>query len=154
LPRRLGDDPLARAKAALAADSAGGAPQVAVQSSRSSYNDVFFQRRSEGASPALAGRVEPTRESPEISEISEIPEIREVAAAPAIRADVAVTSFEDKAAPQETTVPAVVTVEKAEPVVPAVSEAPTSQTPAPSSPAQGEQKGGGFLKRLFGRFGK
>jgi hypothetical protein len=145
LPRRLGDDPLVRAKAALAADSAS-VPQVAVQSSRSSYNDVFFQRRGEDADNAIASRVEQTRESPEITEISEIPEIREVAAAPAFQVDAAAASVEAKAAPEAAPVPAVVTIEKAEQVAPVVN--------AQSAPAQSEEKSGGFLKRLFGRFGK
>jgi hypothetical protein len=92
LPRRLGDDPLIRARderakavqASASAASDSGAQRTAhiVQSpSRASYNDVFFRRRAEGI--ASQQQVEGVRASevPEISEISEIPEIREVAAA-------------------------------------------------------------------------
>jgi hypothetical protein len=95
LSRRLGDDPLtrARSKRAKAAESSGsaapapggeeGAAQVGVQTvSRASYNDVFFQRRGEAiAAPQAAAKVQVAPEAPEISEISEIPEIREAAVA-------------------------------------------------------------------------
>jgi hypothetical protein len=95
LSRRLGDDPLTRARSkrikavessTSAAPDAGeeqSAGQVGIQTaSRASYNDVFFQRRGEGvASPQVATAALAASEVPEISEISEIPEIREVAAA-------------------------------------------------------------------------
>ena len=87
MPRRLGDDPLARAKAAqpdtlVAPVGEGGASASEVQrSSRASYNDVFFQRRAEEERPPRAAEGTAPREVPEISEISEIPEIREAAAA-------------------------------------------------------------------------
>jgi hypothetical protein len=105
LPRRLGDDPLtrardekartARASASAASDSGGqGTAHIVKSSSRASYNNVFFERRAEGTSPQQR-QVEDVRapEVPEISEISEIPEIREVAAAapvvagPSLQAD-------------------------------------------------------------------
>ncbi len=91
MPRRLGDDPLARARSekAKAAENQGpvaldsGAQQQTSQlgiqsSSRASYNDVFFQRRGGAFAPERAPA--DVREAPEISEISEIPEIREAAA--------------------------------------------------------------------------
>jgi hypothetical protein len=95
LPRRLGDDPLTKARSkrakavegstSVALDSGGeqSTAQVGIQTaSRASYNDVFFQRRGEGISPPpVAGDVLVAPEAPEISEISEIPEIREVVAA-------------------------------------------------------------------------
>jgi hypothetical protein len=174
LPRRLGDDPLIRAKAAqgpATGASASGDPQPAVQSSpRSSYNDVFFQRRAEGTSPAIVGKSQQASEAAianeraEISEISEIPEIREMAAAPVVRADSVVAPIEMKVAPQATesaevgAVAAVVTVESASPnesgspIQASASHAEAAAKDAPTS--QGEEKSGGFLKRLFGRFGK
>jgi hypothetical protein len=96
LSRRLGDDPLTRAKAkrakaaegpTLAAPDSGGpqqgTTQVEIQTApRASYNDVFFQRRGEGSAPPQATVATPgATEVAEISEISEIPEIREVATA-------------------------------------------------------------------------
>jgi len=99
LSRRLGDDPLIRARekrakaaqasASATSDSGGqGTSEPEFQSSsRTSYNDVFFKRRAEGITPQQ--QVEDVRgapEAPEISEISEIPEIREVAAAPSFQA--------------------------------------------------------------------
>jgi hypothetical protein len=95
LSRRLGDDPLNRARskriksvegsASVAPDAEGerAETQVGIQTaSRASYNDVFFQRRGEGFAPQqVAAAVLVAPEVPEISEISEIPEIREAAAA-------------------------------------------------------------------------
>jgi hypothetical protein len=93
LSRRLGDDPLTRARSKRKAvegstpvvlDSGGeqSTAQAGLQSaSRASYNDVFFQRRGEGMAPSqVVADVPASREAPEISEISEIPEIREAAA--------------------------------------------------------------------------
>ncbi len=91
MPRRLGDDPLARAKNERARSAEGPAPvalgsggqqgtaQVRIQSSsRASYNDVFFQRRGEALTHEQVSAE--VRDAPEISEISEIPEIRDAAA--------------------------------------------------------------------------
>ncbi|HEV2390333.1 MAG TPA: hypothetical protein VGS04_06365, partial [Nitrososphaerales archaeon] len=95
MSRRLGDDPLTRArseraKAAAASPSIAmvpegqeGAAHVGTQSaSRASYNDVFFQRRGGdiAAQPVTSASA---AESPEISEISQLPEIRDAAAASA-----------------------------------------------------------------------
>gem|GEM_PF-6887930 len=95
MSRRLGDDPLTRARSERAKATAGSAPvvvgsagqdgtaQVGIQpASRASYNDVFFQRRGEDTAPQQAAANAPgASEAPEISEISQIPEIREAAAA-------------------------------------------------------------------------
>jgi len=95
LSRRLGDDPLTRARSKRAKAVEGSTPvapdagegqsaaQVEIQTpSRASYNDVFFQRRGEGFTPPqVAADVPRTPDAPEISEISEIPEIRDAAAA-------------------------------------------------------------------------
>jgi hypothetical protein len=103
LSGRLGEDPLTRArkkrgtatKTALTSTSeiAGetSAAEAAPAPSRSSFNDVFFQRKSleaEGSATvktgSLSGQADDAHQpSPEISEISEIPEIRELATAPA-----------------------------------------------------------------------
>jgi hypothetical protein len=113
LPRRLGDDPLNRARAgtvnvgratdveALAhvgldslARPAAYQPEIQAQSidavppTRQSHNDVFFQRRAEESSQPTGNEAQELAgkvpEVQEISEISEIPEIREVAAAPPV----------------------------------------------------------------------
>jgi hypothetical protein len=120
LPRRLGDDPLARArneraKAAQTMGHVGPGSEGRVDpsqpgtlsSSRPSYNDVFYQRRAEGSaiiatastSQVQAGEARVAPEAPEISEISELPEIREVSAPPAIQASLA-EAPEAKAAPE------------------------------------------------------
>jgi hypothetical protein len=93
LSRRLGDDPLTRARSkrkavegskpvVLDSGEEQSTAQTVQTASRASYNDVFFQRRGEGIAPPRAvADVHASREAPEISEISEIPEIREAAAA-------------------------------------------------------------------------
>jgi hypothetical protein len=157
LPRRLGDDPLARAKGkAPVATDAASQSQVTVQSSRSSYNDVFFQRRG-GYDEAISA---PRPESPEISEISELPEIRDAAAAQAVEAvpEPAIEFHTEAAAPvtfNEEIVaklnasappPAVTGASDQQADAPTVSQAPEAKDdPAP-------QKNGGFFKRLFGKF--
>jgi hypothetical protein len=105
LSRRLGEDPLTRArkkrgmatKAALTSTSetvgeTSAAEAALLAPSRSSFNDVFFQRKSpesEGSATVKTGSLsgqaddDAHQPSPEISEISEIPEIRELATAPA-----------------------------------------------------------------------
>ena len=83
MPRRLGDDPLARAKAAAAEAQVAivtASGSSARTSTRGAYNDVFFRRRGEAAATSAPAVVE----RPEISEISEIPEMREAAAAPVV----------------------------------------------------------------------
>lgn len=95
MSRRLGDDPLTRARserakaaaasASFATGSEGqeGAAHVGTQSaSRASYNDVFFQRRGGdiAAQPVTSASAD---EAPEISEISQLPEIRDAATASA-----------------------------------------------------------------------
>jgi hypothetical protein len=186
LPRRLGEDPLARARderakaaqvsALVAPDSEG---QAAVSSpgirssSRTSYNDVFFQRRAEGVQQQAA-EVRATPETPEISEISEIPEIREVAAAPVAQAtpDVAlaqVNAVSESAqaaevkwvAPVSIIEEVVAKLNATAPVpaarVAAVTEARSEPASLPTTSQAADdkvepQKMGGFFKRLFGKF--
>ena len=189
MSRRLGDDPLTRARAerAKAADASasiavesGGeqqAAQVGVQaSSRASYNDVFFQRRELGPSQETAGARAP--EAPEITEISEIPEIREAAAAPVSQSalDVAAGAKADAAVPSAAEVTQAPPVSIIEEVVARLNAQAAIAAPAaatslqakeePASPSTASQaasnvtqqpepqKGGGFFKRLFGKFGK
>jgi hypothetical protein len=182
LSRRLGDDPLARARserakaaqasASAATDSAGQASVQSViqSSSRASYNDVFFKRRAEGAAPQ---QVEALRapEVPEISEISEIPEIREVAAAapsfqasPAVAAEViaapaAIQSAEVLPAPPVSFIAEVVSklnssVAATEVKGETASLPPASQVTADTKDEAKPEpaKSGGFFKRLFGKF--
>jgi hypothetical protein len=190
LPRRLGDDPLTRARAerAKAAEASASvavesgvqqqAAQVGVQaSSRASYNDVFFQRRGEGG-PSQQTAQPRAPEAPEITEISEIPEIREAAAASVSRSPIEVPP----GARTEAVVPPAAEVAQAAPVsiieevvarldanaaiaAPAAATSlqvkeepasPSTASQAPSSAAEQPepQKGGGFFKRLFGKFGK
>jgi len=180
LPRRLGDDPLTRARAekakaagastsvALEPGAPQGAAQVGVQT-LASYNDVFFQRRGGGSDFEQTAETR-SPEAPEISEISEIPEIREVATATGSQTAVqvvaeakteAVTTQEAKVEQ----VPRVSTVEEAVPRLNAASPAAVTEAkeePAPpevaaQAPANGadapevEPQKGGFFKRLFGR---
>lgn len=182
MSKRLGDDPLirardARAKAeqamtAVTADSEGQVTSKPAfrSSSRSSYNDVFFKRRAEANAPQQAADI---TEAPEISEISELPEIREVAAAPSLQSETRASVNAGAAGPLVTEVlqvpsvsiiaevvaklnaSAVTTsapVDAVHEVTPGPVGLPTSQAPNVSNDAP--QKSGGFFKRIFGRFGK
>jgi hypothetical protein len=184
LPRRLGDDPLTRAKderARVAADPAPAAADSGSQAgvshpetfslSRASYNDVFFQRTI--AQQQLAD-ARATPEASEISEISEIPEIREVAAAPNAQ-PVHATPVELKAASggahhthsaiEEAVArlnESAVSTAASGDAAPQVKNDVPSSTPSISQVPDGTkdepqpepQKSGGFFKRLFGKFGK
>jgi hypothetical protein len=102
LSRRLGEDPLTRArkkratatKTALTSTSGTAGETRAAEATpappRSSFNDVFFERKSTQEGGAATIETDSLSEaadgahrqpSPEISEISEIPEIRELATA-------------------------------------------------------------------------
>ena len=169
MSRRLGDDPLTRARNARIKAAQATAPDSGLgtlSTAHASYNDVFFQRRAEGIARQGAVARAPQEKS-EISEISEIPEIREVAAAPPVQADLHVTA-EVEAAPEVRPAPQVSFIEEVVatlngtvtiPAAPAVNDEPArlpavSQAPGGSSgEAKPEaQKSGGFFKRLFGKF--
>lgn len=170
MPRRLGDDPLSRArkgtaKAAAAAEATASAPlppdsggqlamrQPGTQSestdeltpSPRSYNDVFFQRRAEGNDPVLASRPrQDAGKAPgtrEISEISEIPEIRETAAVPRVEPDRGVAAIVDA-----------VHEAKEETAHPPVASQAPNKSEDQAEPVR--EKNGGILKRLFGKFVK
>jgi hypothetical protein len=170
LPKRLGDDPLSRARkgtaevpvAAEATASAplppdsGGQPAKNQPGMRSesagevtpsprSYNDVFFQRRAEGGDPVLASKLgQGAGEAPrtqEISEISEIPEIRETAAVPRVEPDRGAATIAG----------AVPEVKEETTHRPAASQAPNKSG---DQPELVREKNGGILKRLFGKFVK
>lgn len=149
MPRGLGDDPLSRGRKAkraakspdVVAASAGSAPEAPISApgpASSSYNDVFFQRRSE---PAIEATVTAAPAAPAESEVA-------IATLPA-------------AEPQAVTVqavapePAVVAAVPPEPIVveaPPVQAAPVvavrSEQPAQEAPK------GGFLSRIFGKLHK
>jgi hypothetical protein len=165
LSRRLGDDPLNRARteraktqgeAPVPSDLAGQATAV-VQvpaKSRASYNDVFFQRRGAGGpQPPVAGSAP---DAPEITEISEIPEIHEAAAASTGQSGMEVTHVESA----EPVVAAQVSiveeaVSKPNAVAPAEEQPAAILAAAPQAPEAGApepEKTGGFFKRLFGKF--
>jgi len=149
LPRRLGDDPLAKAKAASASGTI-----------RAPANSVFFQRRAPDADADTAPVPVPEPETREISEISEIPEMKEAAAAPTALEPApspaaapaspepagqpsfiqeVVTNFAAPAAPVPQTTSVAVASEQA-----AAPEAPPSVAPA-------EEAKDGLLHRLFGK---
>jgi hypothetical protein len=156
LSRRLGDDPLTRARSERAKATAGSAPivigsgeqdgtaQVGIQSaSRASYNDVFFQRRGEDIAPLQAAANAPgAPEAPEISEISQIPEIREAAAASGSLAtfdatpDSKATSF----SPQDAQVVRAPTVSIVEEVVAKLNGADTGTASTAVTPPQGKEE--------------
>ena len=168
MPGRLGDDPLSRKRPA----SAKGAPAARsdLPAQQSSHNDVFFRRRTEGSPPTP--RDTPSEESTlaETTNIDEKPEITEVSdfvrtakaaqstqgAELLLRPMSADESFqprvEERAEDIERTPPPV-----SEPVTYIEPLSPVDQepaTPASSQPEPQPQKGEGFFKRLFGRFGK
>lgn len=157
MSRRLGDDPLnrarsERAKAAQAAGSAAsdlagqGTTVVEVKTpSRASYNDVFFQRREAGAPQLPVADSAP--EAPEITEISEIPEIHEAAAASTSHAGMEVAPVAI-AEPEVSATPQISIVEEAGSKLNAA--APAEEQTAAAVPDS--QKTGGFFKRLFGKF--
>ncbi len=131
MPRRLGDDPLARARPGPPAGAAE------LEASDRSYNDVFFQRRvpDEAPSPSPSPTPSPSPEAPEISEISELPEIREAAS----------SQVEPQAPAPVSTVAEVVAGMYAE------TSPPVQPAPQPTAEAdEGEQKGG-LLRRIFGK---
>ena len=135
MPRRLGDDPLARAKNATAVQAAramqtGEANPIMVPAS--SYNDIFFERRSADAAKPVA---QPAPDAPEISEVSELPQIREAAAAPATAAPGA---------------PAKSYLEELVANLNANTPASAQAADAPREGTQ-SQENGGFFRRLFGR---
>jgi hypothetical protein len=171
LSRRLGDDPLSRAKSERAKAPQASASAVSDPiSSHASYNDVFFKRRAEGLATQQASEAQRAPEAPEISEISEIPEIREVAAAPSFGAGPSMPAQVNVA--QDTIVPPfhqVSIIEEAvarlngsfagttvlAPNTPDATSAPASTQAAVESKPEARpepQKSGGFFKRLFGKF--
>ncbi len=178
MSRRLGDDPLARARDARAKTAqasslvvpglTGDAPQANVlAASRAPYdNDVFFRRRGE-AGEIAEGRAD--KAVTEISEISEIPEIREVAAsqsnlpAQAPMAEESTSSdfvktTEVDAPPKATTTEEVMAAhdapveEASHPAAAVAALAEEGQASLQAAEGQGPAKSGGFLKRFFGKF--
>lgn len=144
MSRRLGDDPLARAKNARAVQAArvqSGAV-VAV----GSRNDVFFQTKTEVVDVSAPNAI-PARpvEAPEISEVSELPQIREANAMPIVD----VVQPPGPARPASSTEPVVTR----SPLATAQIAAPAQQVAPEPEPAKAEPEAdkGGLLKRLFGK---
>ena len=178
MSRRLGDDPLTRARserakaaegsATVAVGSGGkeGTAQIGTQtSSHVSYNDVFFQRRGDAVEPPQAtADVGGAPEAPEISEISEIPEIREAAATSGSLETFDLTAAAEAAwsAPQVAQTPSVSIIEEAVARLNAAAPSQAKEEPSPptasQAPANGsdepipEPQKAGFFKRLFGKF--
>ncbi|HVB95158.1 MAG TPA: hypothetical protein VND41_00970 [Nitrososphaerales archaeon] len=178
MPRRLGDDPLTRARSQRAKAAEGSAPvalesggeqgtaQLGIQaSSHESYNDVFFHRRGDDfAPPKAAVVVQGAPEAPEISEISEIPEIRDAAAtsrseaalefaADARPASMVALDTQTTQAPPVSIIEEVVAKLNAQAAVAHVKDEPASP-PLENGGDEANpepQKSGGFLKRLFGK---
>jgi hypothetical protein len=165
LSRRLGDDPLNRARserakaaqaAPVASDGAGQATAVVEvkPSARASYNDVFFQRRDVGAPVQPVADSAP--EAPEISEISEIPEIREATAVAASQGGFDASHSPgpepEVATAQVSIIEEVVAKLNAGPAAPAQDQAPAAPEASAAASAPEPQKTGGFFKRLFGKF--
>ena len=164
MPRRLGDDPLRRAKSARTPTITTSHDGVGTEaaSSHFSYNDVFFRRRGEAINESAPAKTAPN-DAPEITEISQIPEIREAAATPATEAPIPTQTLEVVDAPAEgleptaqaepipLTSPVLMAMTEAAPTA-AASVATEPSTPAPVEGAPRPQKSGGFLKRLLGKF--
>ena len=149
MPRRLGDDPLAKAKAASASGTI-----------RAPANSVFFQRRAPDADADTAPVPVPEPETREISEISEIPEMKEAAAAPTALEPApspAAAPASPEPAGQPSFIQEVVT-NFAAPVAPvpqttsvAVASEQAAAPEAPPSVAPAEEAKDGLLHRLFGK---
>jgi hypothetical protein len=156
LSRRLGDDPLARAKAAAA--NADGA-STGRQTTRGAYNEVFFRRRGDEADPLEAAVID-TIDGPEITEISEIPEIREVETTPIVeQGSTSATRFVEAPTISEEVTFQPSFVFAAADKTDSVSVGATAAEPvAPQANTDESQpspdKESGFFKRLFGKFGK
>ncbi len=119
-----------------------------------SSNDVFFQRRAQESNPVITStqqHVTAAPEAEEIAEISEIAAFREVATvlpvqgAGEVAAEIGEANRTQEAAQDAEAPPASLV---------APSENAESQTPNQEDGQPQPEKKGGFLKRLFNRFGK
>ena len=168
MPRRLGDDPLSRKRSPSAKDVPSAQPGHPAQ--RTSHNDVFFLRRTENPQPKLEGvpdkqlslgETKNVEERPEISEVVEIVRTAQVAKSTQGAEELVGPLAVDEAAHPPVEEP-VVRLEQARPtaIEPVAAIEPSSSVdaePAVAPSSQSEtrpQKSEGFLKRLFGRFGK
>jgi hypothetical protein len=185
LPRGLGDDPLSRQRKSArrkathpdttvvqGPSTSGDLQAVALvdaspsPSQTSSYNDVFFRKRSEdgipGGNPELPREaamtdasplslpvtsvqptsLEPALAEPVASELTPDPQTIEPVApsdpGPAVNAPVSADELTNEATA----------------AVPAAPAAVIDPTPVTETPATPEHQSGGFLKRMFGRFRK
>jgi len=169
MPGRLGDDPLSRKRSPSTKSASSTRPGLPAQ--QTSHNDVFFRRRVEGPqskpeetpdgqlpNPGEATNVD---ERPEITEVADIVRTAQVAkstqgaaqlAGPAPVDELVLPQAEVPDEAVEQTPPA--TSEPVATIEPPTQVTPEAEVPEPSQPEAQPQKSGGFLKRLFGRFGK
>jgi len=171
LPRRLGDDPLSRRRPSPAGAKDAPSAQSAPTPQKTSHNDVFFRRRTEGPQPKLEdapvrqgkglGEAVDMDERPEISEVADIVRTAQAArttqgaeqlARPVPMDESTPPAAEEPLATIGQTPPAVAASVAALEPPPPMSEEPT--VPTSSQPQPEPQKSDGFFKRLFGRFGK
>ena len=168
MPGRLGDDPLSRKKSPSSKEK--DAPSPGLHAQQASHNDVFFRRRIEGPNPKPGGTPVIESSLEETTSIDEKPEITEVSdivrTAKAAESTQGAELLSRPLSLDESIQPRVeVPVEDIEQTAPTVSESVTSfeppspvtqepAAPASSQPETQPQKGEGFFKRLFGRFGK
>jgi hypothetical protein len=168
MPGRLGDDPLSRKRSPSAKGASSARPGLPAK--QTSHNDVFFRRRFEG--PQSKPEETPDRQLPgpgDATDVDERPEITEVS--DIVRtAQVAKSTqgAEQLAGPAPVDALVLPQAEGLDEVIeqkpPAISEPVTPEPPTPITPeaaapeaSQHEaqpQKREGFIKRLFGRFGK
>jgi hypothetical protein len=149
LSRRLGDDPLTRARDERARSQPTAVLETgAAQRSSASYNEVFFERRSREEEEVAPVVSEP---APEISEISELPEMREVETVPAVEPQTAhISTIAEVVAQLNAAAPVAIQPETAP--APAVTLASTTAAETPAGSDAEATQGGGFFKRLFGKF--
>jgi len=169
MPRRLGDDPLSRKRSPSAKDKDASSDRPGFSTQHTSHNDVFFRRRIEGPQPkpddasgveSSLGEGMSVEERPEITEVSDIMRTATAAKitqgadqlAMPVPMDESVHQAEGPVESTEQTPPTV-----PEPLPSFEPSPPDTEEPAAPISKQLEpepQKSEGFLKRIFGRFGK
>jgi hypothetical protein len=167
MPRRLGDDPLSRKRPSSAKAKDASSARAGPSKQQTSHNDVFFRRRSEGpqskseeATDRVLEEGANVGERPEITEVTDIMRTAQVAKSTQGAEQLAGAVPMDEQAPPQTEeeverVQAHSTVsEPAAPAEPPASITEEPPVPAPTQVNPQPQKSEGFLKRLFGRFGK
>ena len=170
MPGRLGDDPLSRKRPHSAKDAHSALQGLPTQ--QTSHNDVFFRRRNEGpqtksedapGKEPVLGEPMTIDEKPEITEVADL--VRTAKAAESTQGAEQLATPTPMAIDESHHPSGEELVETLEQALPPVSEPVTALEPPPpateepaaansSQPDAQSQKSEGFLKRLFGRFGK